>query len=155
MARLVIPRSPASGQLAGTVSVRDLPPDSYKDRLVKYIPAESIALYTFADKLVISHYGIDATGAITGAPADGLLTVVAPLLFFLGLVGTPAYLWRQRLSRQPWKLHALISTIAFAVWAYTLGGSWFLVHHWYHSLIAALSAPIFTFVAGAIEPQAE
>ena len=74
-------------------------------------------------------------------------------LFILGLVGTPIYLYRQRLSGQTWELNAALSTIAFALWAYTLGRSLVLIHHWYHVLLAGIAAPIFTFVAGWFEPK--
>jgi hypothetical protein len=134
-------------------SVDDVPADGYRDRLVKYIPAEAVALYTFTDKLVISHYGIDAAGVATKAAADWVFYFAPWLLLVLGLIGTPIYLYRQRLPKQPWVLHATISTIAFVLWAYTLGGSLILIHHWYHVVLAGLAAPLFTFVAGWIEPK--
>lgn len=129
------------------------PGDDYKERLVKYIPAESVAFYTFTDKLVASQYGLDSTAlaATQGAPATAML--LAWLLFGLGVVGTPIYLYRQRKPNQPWRLHAGISTLAFILWAYTLGGSLFVILGWYEVFVAGLLAPIFTFVAGFVEPR--
>jgi hypothetical protein len=90
MPRLVIPAHPIKGRLAAK-TIAEVPTDGYKDRLVKYIPAESIAMYTFADKLLISHYGINAAGVATSVPADSVLRVSAWALFLLGLIGTPIY----------------------------------------------------------------
>jgi hypothetical protein len=153
MPRLVIPRHAGAGSFAAE-KLADVPPDKYKDRLVKYIPAESVALYAFTDKLLIAYYGIDANGVATKIPADGILQTVSWGLFILGLLGTPIYLYKQRLSGQPWELNAAISTIAFALWVYTLGGSLILLHHWYNVLLAGIAAPVFTFIAGWFEPKA-
>jgi hypothetical protein len=153
MARLVVPKFPGTGRVAAE-NIGDLPPDKYKDRLVKYIPAESVALYAFTDKLLIAYYGINDLGAATKMAADAALPIISWGLFLLGLVGTPIYLYKQRLSGQPWKLNAAISTVAFALWVYTLGGSVILIHHWYHVLVAGISAPVFTFIAGWFEPKA-
>lgn len=152
MARLVVP-STGSANFAAD-SIENVPPDKYKDRLVKYIPAESIALYTFTDKLVIAFYGINADGIAAKNPADWLLSYAPWGLFLLGLVGTPIYIYRQRLAKQPWVLNAVIATIAFPLWVYTLGGSVVLIHHWYHVLLAGIAAPVFTFIAGIFEPKA-
>lgn len=150
MPRLVVPRSTAV--IRGSGTVQDAPADDYKARLVKYIPAESMALYAATDKTVTAFYGLEPTG-VTNLPPDGLLPVLSWLLFLVALVGTPIYLYRQRLKDQPWILHATISTVAFVFWAYTLAGSIFIVYQIYHVLIAALAAPLFTFVAGVFEPE--
>jgi hypothetical protein len=152
MSRLVIPRIVGVGQLAAE-DVDRSPRDEYKERLVKYIPAESVALYTFADKFLIAFYGLNAVGNATNNPADPFLTFFSWLLVLLGLVGTPIYLYRQRVGTQPWGLHAAISTAAFVCWSYTLGGSFYLTHHLYHVVGAAMAGPIFTFVAGWFEPR--
>lgn len=153
MARLVVPAG-GMGRLKAP-DLRDTPPDDYKSRLLKYIPAESIAFYTFADKFLISYYGLDPSGAATLRPADPTLFAVSWGLIILGLVGTPLYLWRQRLPGQPWQLHAALSTIAFLCWAYTLSGSVFVLHGAFNTLVAGLAAPVFTFVAGIFAPKPE
>lgn len=152
MSRLVIPEVVGSGQLAAEEAYRS-PKDKYKDRLIKYIPAESLALYTFADKFLIAYYGIDAAGTATKNPADAVLTVFSWLLVILGVVGTPIYLYRQRRGNQRWGLNAFLATVAFGCWIYTMGGSLILTHHWYNVVVAALVAPIFTFLAGCFPPK--
>ena len=154
MSRLAVPyppEMPDQGNLAKASPAKS-PGDDYKDRLVKYIPAESLAVYTFTDKLVTAFYGINDAGKAT-KPVDFLFDVLPPALFVIALVGTPIYLWRMRVVGQPWVVHATLSTIAFFLWAYALNGSFLLIHQWYHPLLAALTAPVFTFVAGAIEPR--
>jgi hypothetical protein len=153
MPRLVVPQHAAAGRFAGA-TLTDVPPDKFADRLVKYVPVESVTLYALTDKLVIAHYGITQTGAVTGAPADAVFYIVPWVLFLLGLVGTPIYLYRRRMADQPWVMHASISTLAFCCWVYTLGGSLILIHHWYHPVLAGIAAPVFTFIAGAFEPKA-
>ncbi|NNM72071.1 hypothetical protein [Enterovirga aerilata] len=150
MPRLVVPRSATSGNLAAA-SVEDQPADDYSSRLVKYIPAESVAFFACVDKLIASHFGIGNTASTTAATSSGAFAL-SLIVFLLGLVGTPLYLWRRRLPRQPWMLNAGIATIAFVLWAYTLGGSLFLLLGWYQVFLAGLFAPIFTFVAGFFEP---
>lgn len=150
MSRLVVPRS-VPGAVVATRSVKDVPADDYKDRLIKYIPAKSMALYAATDKALTAFYGLNPT-ASAAAPPDALLPVLSWLLFLVALLGTPIYLYRQRLEGQPWALHATISTFAFVFWAYTLAGSVFLINEVYHVLVAALAAPLFTFVSGMFEP---
>jgi hypothetical protein len=151
MPRLVIPLSVAKGRFAA-LSVSNLPPDTYRDRLIKYIPAESVTLYTLADKALTAYYGLDPAGTTT-RPADNLLAGLSWGLVLLGTVGTPIYLFRQRIGTQPWKMHAAVSTVAFISWAYTLGGSVFVMSHVYNVLLAGLAAPIFTYVSGWFEPK--
>jgi len=152
MPRLVVPKYAAMGHLAAK-KLEDTPPDDYKGRLVKYVPAESLAFYAFVDKFLISYYGIDASGLATAQPADSLLVVLPWTFLVLGLACTPIYLYRQRLEKQPWKMNASIATIAFLLWAYMLGGSVFVLNGWYHTLVAGIAAPTFTFVAGLFEPK--
>jgi uncharacterized membrane protein YhaH (DUF805 family) len=153
MPRLVVPKHAAAGRFAAE-SLEEIPPDKYADRLVKYVPIESVTLYTVTDKMVIAFYGISQAGTLNGAPADSVLHIVPWLLFLLGLFGTPIYLYKRKLADQPWRMHAAISTLAFCCWVYTLGGSLILLHHWYHVVLAGIAAPVFTFVAGAFEPKA-
>lgn len=152
MPRLVVPSTVAKGRFAAK-NVSEVPTDGYKDRLVKYLPAESVAFYAFADKMLASYFGIDQTASVAARAADSLPVILAWLLLLLCIIGTPIYLYRQRIQGQPWKLHAATSTVAFIVWAYALGGSIFLLNNWYHVLAAGLAAPIFTFVSGWIEPK--
>jgi len=152
MPRLVVPTDITKGKFASK-TIDNVPADDYKDRLVKYIPAESVAFYALVDKIVASHYKLEGSSLTTPVP-DAAITL-SWLIFGIGVIGTPFYLKRQKLSGQPWKLHAGISTIAFVLWAYTLSGTVFLIYGWYSVFMAGLLAPIFTFIAGFIEPKPE
>lgn len=152
MPRLVVAASMTDGRFAAR-ALSDAQADDYKDRLIKYLPAESVAFYACVDKLLMAFYGIDASGSLTGKPADFALVILPWTFLVIGLVGTPIYLYKQALKGQPWILHAAISTVAFLFWAYTLGGSLFILNGWYHILVAAIVAPVFTFIAGWFEPK--
>ena len=68
MPRLVVPKDITKGKLESrTIDV--VPADDYKDRLVKYIPAESVAFYALVDKLVASHYNLEGSTHATPVPA--------------------------------------------------------------------------------------
>src|SRR4051794_20475997 len=111
MARLVIPASDTNGHFADA-RAKDRPADGYSDRLVKYLPAESVAFYAAIDKVVASHFGIDSTALSVPHSPAGALTWAA-IFFAVGLIGTPIYLYRRRLPGQPWVMNVAISTVAF------------------------------------------
>lgn len=149
MPRLVIPKSARNANFANA-SVQDRPADGYADRLIKYLPAESVAFYALVDKMIASHYGLEPGKAAEAASAGAFTPSL--IIFLIGLIGTPLYLRQRRLPGQPWILNVVLSTIAYGFWAYTLGGSLFLVLGWYQVFLAGLFAPIFTFVAGILQP---
>lgn len=144
MARLVVPGSKSGGTFAEGAPP---PADGYSERLLKYLPAETIAFYVGVDRLIAAHFGIDGT---SGASGPAFAWSIG--LFALGLVGTFFYLRSRRVTGQPWGLNASIATLAFVVWAYTLGGTPFLLTDTYSLFAAGLATPIFTFVAGFIAP---
>jgi hypothetical protein len=110
-------------------------PDSYTDRLTKYIPAEVVALYLTIDALVRSspHF-----------PAAFYWAV-----FLFCLFGTYLYLWRIEKVRKKLQLH--ISGGAFAVWVFAIGGP-FAHLGWYDPIYAGILLPMFTFSVALIEP---
>jgi hypothetical protein len=122
---------------------RDFPntPDDYKTRLIKYIPAETVVLYqTFAGLAVASLEG-------------GWATAMFLFVFFVGLIGTPLYLLRvYRLSWSRKKVQVVISTVAYVIWVFSLGGFQHLI--WYPLPAATILLGLFTFViAPFISPE--
>lgn len=105
-------------------------PDDYLTRIIKYIPAEVVALY-------ITLHGI-ASSAKTGIPFE----LISWIIFTVGILGTVLYLWR--VGNVNDKLQISISTGAFIVWVFALGGP-FSSLSWYHPLYGALILPIYTF----------
>ena len=128
MGRTVISQQQA---LAATPNTK---PDDYKQRLLKYIPTEVIALYLTLDTLVRS--------------SDDMPSNALWIIFAIGLVGTFLYLWRVEKVRKAKQL--IISTIAFAVWVFALGGP-FTALPWYEPLYAAILLPLYTFFIPIIE----
>jgi len=105
-------------------------PDDYLNKIIKYIPSEVVALY-------ITLYGV-ALAAKNGIPF-GLITW---LIFVVGVLGTVLYLWR--IAKVNDRSQLLISTGAFVVWVFALGGP-FSDLSWYHAVYGALLLPIYTF----------
>jgi hypothetical protein len=111
------------------------PGDKYADRLLKYIPAEVVALYVGLSALL---------AAASGAPP-----FLAWVIFAVGVVGTAVYVIRSQ--PPPSLVHVAISIIAFIVWVFALGGP-FLQLPWYMPIYGALLLPIYTFFVAFIEP---
>lgn len=108
--------------------------DDYISRLLKYIPSEVIALYLMLDALIRS------TGEI-----DFLLYWT---IFIFGVIATPLYLWRIQKVNKNFQL--LISTLAFFVWIFAIGGP-FVYLSWYKPLYGGVLLPIYTFLISLIE----
>lgn len=85
--------------------------DTYTDKLIKYIPADVVAAWTAASGVIAS----------IAAETQALVFWIA---FVIGLVAT--VLWTLRQTSMPAKPPAYtqtaISTIAFVIWVYALGG---------------------------------
>ena len=114
-------------------------PDDYKTRLLKYIPAEVIALYLTLDGLLrptVAH------------PIPATKIFIYWLVFAFGLLVTPIYLWRVQNVRKNAQLG--ISTVAFAVWVYALGGPFQLMHN-YDPLYGSILLPTYTFLIAIFE----
>ena len=114
-------------------------PDDYKTRLLKYIPAEVIALYLTLDGL------LRPTAA---HPIAATKMFIYWLVFAFGLVVTPLYLWRVQNVRKTAQLG--ISTVAFVVWVYALGGP-FQVMSNYDPLYGSILLPTYTFLIAIFE----
>jgi hypothetical protein len=108
--------------------------DKYTSRLLKYIPAEVIALYITLDAMIRS--------------SDQIQAGVYWAVFLFGILGTYLYLWRvQKVNKQN---QLLISVVAYCVWVFALGGP-FVLLNWYEPIYGGLLLPIFTFLIPIIE----
>ncbi len=120
-----------------TTQVKEAEADDYGTRLLKYIPAEVVAVYVFIQG-ILSQAG-------SPGPNPVLLWIVFGLIFVL----TPVYLIRvQKVTKV---VQLTICTIAFAIWVFSLGGP-FALYSWYQPLYGAVLLPLFTFTAGIVEP---
>ena len=133
--------------------------DKYGDRLAKYVPAESIAAFLAANTIILAIYGVQLDGTVT-KPGDGMAFVASLISFLAILVLTPVYLWSRREKpaspdqpAPPWKVNTAISTFAFLVWAYGLGGAFFVLSGVYSPIIAALLPILATFGLAAVKVE--
>jgi hypothetical protein len=107
--------------------------DDYMTKLVKYIPAEIIAVYLFINGIVT---------ALT-APSAVLSWGVFALLLLL----TPLYIWRvtnDKALPPAWD-QMLVAFISFAVWVFAIGGP-FTTLVWYNPLYGSILVALFTLV---------
>jgi hypothetical protein len=110
--------------------------DRYRDRLFKYIPAEVVTLYLGLSAIVAS--------------AKDVPHVLNWLIFVAGIVATPYYLWFGQNVRAP--LQLIVSTLAFGVWVFALGGPFADIDGYKH-VYGAVLLPLFTFFVAAIPPR--
>ena len=128
--------------------------DKYAARLVKYVPAESLAVFLAVNTAIVGWYGFSPDGSAE-KNLDGTFYGTVWVTFLLILAATPYYLWRTREPDKPWKVNTVVTTVAFVAWAYSIGGAIFVSTGIYHPLIATLIAPLFTFLVPAfIRPEA-
>jgi hypothetical protein len=104
-------------------------PDPYKDRLLKLIPAEVVAVYLGVFQIM------------TNQKSEQWMYL---LVFFLLLVGNIFY--KMKAGVHDW-VQLLIASIAYFLWVCSLGGP---VPNWYigsqsAQSISAIFVPIFTF----------
>src|SRR5260370_41036600 len=86
--------------------------DDYLGRLVKYVPAEIIALY------------LTVAGIIPPDPTGRPRATVPWVVFFGCLVLVPVFTWvaTTRHGRPPLTAQGVISTLAFPIWVFAIGG---------------------------------
>lgn len=114
------------------------PVDGYKDRLLKYVPAEVVVVWGMVSPLI-------------ERLAPAVSVTVMWIVFGFLLVATPLYLRRVLGVRLPVQL--AVSTVAFAVWAFYLGPPFSLsFKSWYDPLIGAITLTLFTFSVPIIDP---
>jgi hypothetical protein len=114
------------------------PPDTYFDKVVKYIPADIVAAWVAVTGLVKS----------ANAPASAVLWVC----FAAGVLITAAWTWKQTSvkGRAAATKQIIISTVAFGVWVLALGAP-FDTLEWYRPLYASLVLIGYTLVVALIE----
>jgi hypothetical protein len=117
---------------------RETPDDSYRERLVKYIPVETITLF-------IAVYGISFY--LSGTEA--WYPLAARWILILGLPGTVLYLWKVENVTDVVQLG--ISAIGFLIWVCALGVIPVTSLPFYHAVGAGLLLVVWVFSAPLIE----
>ncbi len=103
MSRFVIPKRP--GIAAGSTE----PPDSFRGRLVKYVPAEIVAIYTSV-----------VGGVISSKPDAHVAPWIALGLIVAFLLGTFAYFWFKAPPGVVRNAQLIASPVAFLALAYPI-----------------------------------
>jgi hypothetical protein len=115
------------------------PAKEYMEKIAKLIPAEIIAGYVTLVGLV----------PLIKAEWQWLYPWFYLVIFLLSLVLTPIYLYAQADAGKPKRVHLIISTIAFVIWAYAVsGGS--VCPAYYDSAVASIFLGVFSLVSGKI-----
>lgn len=115
-------------------------PDDYASRIVKYIPADVVALY------------IGLVGLVPADYENRQTTLWA--VFAVGVIVTPIYLLRvtkDPVTKKPLIPQVFIGTLAFAIWAFALGGP-FAELAFYEPFIGSMAVMVATFAFGLIQP---
>jgi len=104
--------------------------DEYLDRLLKYIPAEIVALYVFV------------LGIMQKLSGTGEAKVIQWIVFAVFCAFTWIYLCRIVKVTKVQQL--IISVVAFVVWVFALGGP-FALYSCYNPVYGEILLPVFTF----------
>lgn len=103
--------------------------DKYPGKLLKYIPADVIAVYLTLDHIL---------KLSTDKP--NVILIAGYVVFGILLIATPFYLLKTGVTARS---QLIVATLSFAIWAFSLSGPFSSVPH--HEIIAALLLPLFTF----------
>jgi hypothetical protein len=112
--------------------------DRYRDRLLKYIPAEVVALYVLLQGIVEA-----------GVRPEHRIAIMWGIFIVL-VIATWFYLLRvQHVSKVQ---QLIISTVAFCIWVFALGGP-FKAFPWYLPVYGQIVMPIYTFAVAIVEAE--
>ena len=114
------------------------PNDSYRERLLKYVPAETLALYVAA-------YG--ATYYLSGS--EDWFPLMARWILIAGVIGTVLYLIGAEGVTDIMQL--AISGIGFILWTFALGVVTVTSLPYYHAVPAAVLLVAWVFVSPFID----
>ena len=109
----------------------------YLDKAVKLVPTEIVGAYL----VLVGVVGGNA--ASTAAPTDQMTKILVCVIFGVLLVATPLY--QIFVSKVTNKVQVVITTLAFILWVYNLGGP-FSVLGIYEAKIAAALLTLWSFV---------
>lgn len=131
----------AEGMVAGAAVPKAETPDTYKDRLLKYIPAEIVAIY-LALLSVLK----------TAPPSTTPIITVEWVVFLIILIVTVP--WQRKVMKIAKWQQVAIGTLAFVFWAVSLGDpfdtSW---KAWYQPLYGTMAMMLYTFLIPLFEPE--
>ncbi len=109
--------------------------DGFFSKLAKYIPAEITAAFLAVDYLLTN-----ANPPISGNWYWGVFAILIAL--------TPIYLWVVSILEESKldRLQLVFATVAFIIWAFALGGSFFAAIPWYNKALAQVAVVLATLI---------
>lgn len=134
MSRFVVPKRP--GLAAGSTE----PPDGFRGRLVKYVPAEILAIYTSV-----------AGGVISSKPDAHIAPWIALGLIVVFLLGTFAYFWFKAPPGVVRNAQLIASPVAFLALAYPIAAP--LLGSCFIGWVAIVGQGIAALLAWIIAPE--
>jgi hypothetical protein len=130
----------AEGMVAATQTKVETP-DGYKDRLLKYIPAEVVAIYL-------------ALLSVLKAAPPATTPIVTAEWFVFGIILIVTIPWQRKILKISKWQQVAIGTVAFVFWAISLGDpfdtSW---NAWYRPLYGTMAMMLYTFLIPLFEPE--
>jgi hypothetical protein len=138
--RLVVTKRNRDAVLLGASGIihEGIPEDSYRERLIKYIPVETIALF-------IAAYGI--TYYLSGS--EIWYPLMARWILITGILATVLYLWRVEGVTDVIQL--AISTAGFVIWTGALGVITVASLPYYNEVVAGVLLIVYVFGAPLID----
>ena len=116
----------------------DVPNDSYRERLIKYVPVETIALFIVLYGITYYLYG-----------TESWYPIVARWILILGFLCTVLYLWKVENITDGVQLG--ISAIGFLIWVSALGVITVTDLPFYNAIVAGLLLFAYIFLAPLID----
>jgi predicted MFS family arabinose efflux permease len=119
--------------------------DEYLERVAKYVPVEVVAAYLATNRL----FPTSDTGTVGDLPYWEWAVAV----FAVCWVVTPIYIWRLSTKGEDWKAHAAVSSAAFPIWAFAIGGLLFEHFKFGPPFLPSILLILFSLLAGLVEPR--
>lgn len=116
----------------------EIPMDSYRERLIKYVPVEMLALFVAA-------YG-SAYAVLSFQP---YFTLLARWILIAGIICTFLWLWKAA-GVTDW-VQLVISTFGFVIWVFAFGVVPVAELPGYNQVAAALFLPVYVFGTPLVE----
>lgn len=130
-----------AGAVASSPVITPQKPDDYRDRLIKYIPADVVAIY-------LSLLALIKTANPDKTP---IIRVEWAIFWIIFVVSIP---WQIRVMKIDKWQQVAIGTVAFVIWAISLGDPFLTAWStWYQPLYGTIVLMLFTFLIPLFEAQ--
>jgi hypothetical protein len=134
-------------EVAANPAAKAEPADGYLERMLKYIPAETVAFSMIINAILDQAVKTSGKNALmAGLP----VTTIAWAVLLVGLIMTPLLCWYLHNDGDAWIVNAVVSTVAFPFWAYLMDAVEFADFH--DGNLAAILVLTFTAVSGLVAP---